>query len=514
MASSRTSNSIKNIKSGFIVQFVNKFMSFISRSVFIYCLNTEYLGVNGLFSNVLSILSFAELGIGSAIIYNMYKPVATNDIEKVKSLMKLYKKTYNLIGIIIFVLGLCLIPFMGYIVTDVPNIKENIIFIYLLFLFDTASSYFFTYKKSIIIANQKQSVINNIDSIFYLLRNVIQIIFLFMTRNFIIYLCIQILGTFLENVYISHKANKMYPYLKERNIKALKKSERKHIFENVKSLAIYQFGAVVMNGTDNILISAMLGVSIVGLVSNYTLILNSVKQVISTALNGLTASVGNLNATSNNEKKEIVYLQLTFAYYILYSFCSLAFICIINPFVNIWLGNKYVMSFSIALALGLTLFIEGIRMPGFMFRTTLGLFEKSKFTPYIGAITNIILSIILCKFCGLVGIFIATSISQLVSYFWIDPYIIYKYDFKKSSKTFFMKMLKYFLAFTMSLVLCYIIIELLNINKIFNLLLSIITVILIPNIINYLSFHKTPEYINLSQRVRQRFEERKIRKNA
>ena len=134
MTSSRTSNSIKNIKSGFIVQFVNKFMSFISRSVFIYCLNTEYLGVNGLFSNVLSILSFAELGIGSAIIYNMYKPVAKSDTEKIKSLMKLYKKAYNLIGIIIFALGLCLIPFMGYIVTDVPNIKENIIFIYCFYL--------------------------------------------------------------------------------------------------------------------------------------------------------------------------------------------------------------------------------------------------------------------------------------------------------------------------------------------------------------------------------------------
>ena len=167
MNNTRTENAIRNVKTGFLVQLINKVMAFIVRTIFIKCLNSEYLGVNGLFTNILTILSFAELGIGTAIIYSMYKPVADNDEEQIKTLMHLYKKTYNIIGIIVFSLGLLVIPFMKHIISDIPNVKENINIIYLLFLINTASSYFFTYKKSIIIAHQKESVINNIDSIFY-----------------------------------------------------------------------------------------------------------------------------------------------------------------------------------------------------------------------------------------------------------------------------------------------------------------------------------------------------------
>ena len=430
MEKNRTKNTVRNVKTGIIVQLINKIMAFVVRTIFIKCLNTEYLGVNGLFTNILTILSFAELGIGTAIIFNMYKPVAEKDEEKIKSLMSLYKKSYNTIGVIVFLLGLCIIPFMGYIIKDVPNIKENITLIYLLFLFNTSSSYFFTYKKSIIIAHQQQSVINNIDSIFYLLKSTLEIVFLILTRNYILYLIIQIIGTFIENLVISFKANKMFPYLKDKNTEKLSKKETKNIFNNVKSLVVYQFGSVIMNGTDNILISSLINVATVGLCSNYTLIISSIKSIVSTGLNGVTASVGNLNSIGTSEKKEEVFYQLTFIDYIIYSFCTIAFIVLLNPFVKLWLGNDSLLSFSVSLALALNFFVDGMRNPGFIYRTTLGLFSKAKITPYIGAITNIILSIVLCKFMGLTGIFVATIIAQLVSYTWIDPYLIHKYVYK------------------------------------------------------------------------------------
>ena len=182
MSASRTENSIKNVKTGLIVQIVNRLMIFIVRTVFIKCLNTEYLGVNGLFTNILTILSFAELGIGTAIVFSMYKPIANDNIDKIKSLMQLYKKSYCIIGCIIFVLGLLVIPFMDTLVKDVPNIKENIVFIYLLFLVNTSASYFFTYKKSIIIAHQKQSIINNIDTIFYIIKSIMKENFIWIQR--------------------------------------------------------------------------------------------------------------------------------------------------------------------------------------------------------------------------------------------------------------------------------------------------------------------------------------------
>lgn len=501
MAKSRTENAIRNVKTGFIVQLINKIMAFVVRTIFIRCLNSEYLGVNGLFTNVLTVLSFAELGIGTAIIFSMYKPVAENDTEKIKSYMALYKKSYNIIGVTVFLLGLLVIPFMGILVKNTPSIKENINLIYLLFLFNTSVSYFYTYKKSIIIAYQKQSVINNIDSVFYIIKSILEIIFLICTKNFIVYLVIQIGGTLIENIYIARKSEKMYPYLKDKNVKKLNEEESKNVFKNVKSLVIYKFGGVIMNGTDNILISALINVSTVGIVSNYNLIINSIKSIIVSALNGVTASVGNLNATGNKKQKEDIYYNLTFVYFIVYSFCAIAFIVLLNPFIKMWLGQDYVLNLSISIALAINFFVEGMRQTGYIYRTTLGLFQKAQSTPYIGAITNIVLSIILCKLWGLVGIFIATSVSQLVSYSWIDIFLIYKYELKKSPKMFIKKYIIYFVVFTIELILSLAICTLIKYNGLIGLILKGIVAVIIPNVLNIIIYRKTDEFKTIKEKV-------------
>lgn len=500
MSESRTKNALRNVKTAFVVQFINKLMAFVVRTFFIKILNSEYLGINGLFTNILTILSFAELGIGTAIIFNMYKPIAENDKEKIKSLMYLYKKAYNTIGIVVFIIGFCLIPFMNYIITDVPNIKENIIFIYLLYLFNTASSYFFTYKKSIISAHQKQSVINNIDSIFYLTKSIIEIIFLIFTKNFIVYLLIQIGGTFIENVIVSMKADKMYPYLKDKNVKALDKSESKDIFSNVKSLIIYKFGGVIMNGTDNILISVLVNVSTVGYCSNYVMIIDSVKSILSIALNGITASIGNLNVIGTRKQKEDIFYQLTFSNYLVYCFCAIAFCVLLNPFIEIWLGKDYVLNISVSCALAVSFFIEGLRNPGYTYRTTLGLFQKAKLTPYIGTISNIVFSIILCRKFGVVGIFIATSIAQILSYMWIDPYLIHKYEFHTPVMKYFKKIILYFCIFALICFITIYISSLVSFNGVIGLLLKSMIVFIVPNLINLLFFYNTVEFKSLKMK--------------
>ena len=283
--SSRTDNIVENMKTGLVVQLLNKILAFVVRTVFIKVLSTEYLGINGLFTNILTILSFAELGIGNAIIFNMYKPVANGDKEKIKSLVKLYKKAYEIIGILVLTVGICVMPFLQLIIKDAPDIKENISFIYFLFLLDTSLSYFFTYKKSIISAYQKESIINNYTTIIYLIRAVVQIVFLLVTKNFIVYLMIQILSTLMLNIILSIKANKMFPYLKEKNVQKLQEKEKKSIYKNVKSLIVYKFGSVILNGTDNVIISSMINVNMVGLCSNYTLIIEAVKTILKSVLN-------------------------------------------------------------------------------------------------------------------------------------------------------------------------------------------------------------------------------------
>ncbi len=500
MEENRTQNTIRNVKTGAIVQIINKVMAFVVQTVFIMMLNTEYLGVNGLFTNILTVLSFAELGIGTAIIFSMYKPVAEQDKEKIKSLMLLYKKAYNIIGVTVFLLGLCVIPFMSIIIKEAPNIKENLNLIYILFLFNTSISYFFTYKKSIIYAHQKQSIIDNINSIFYLIKSLLLILFLVLTRNYILYLVIQIIITLIENIVIAIKANRMYPYLKEKKIKTLEKEEQKNIFVNVKSLIVYKLGSVIMSGTDNILISSMISVGVVGLCSNYVLIINSIKSVIFSALNGVTASVGNLNAVGEPKQKEKVFYQITFIDYIVYSFCAVAFIVLLNPFITLWLGEKYLLGIAVPIALAVSFYIDGLRNPGFTYRTTLGLFKKGKATPYIGAITNIVFSILLCKIFGVAGIFIATSIAQLLSYTWIDPYLIHKYEFKTSVKKYYKKYLYYTIVFILCVVGTLGIANLINIEGIVGFILKGIIVCIIPNIINLVCFKNTEEFQELKKK--------------
>jgi O-antigen/teichoic acid export membrane protein len=497
----RTKNSIKNFSSGMFLQFLNKIMSFIVRTVFIYTLNSEYLGINGLFSNILSILSFAELGIGTAIIYNLYKPVSENDNEKIKSLMQLYKKCYNFIGVFIFIIGILAIPFFKYIINDVPNIEENIIIIYLLYLFNTSVSYFFTYKKSIISVYQKDRIINFINSFFNFLKSIFEIIVLLITHQFLLYLIVEIIFTICCNIFISVKSNKMFPFLKSKSIAKLDKNEKKSIFKNVKSLTIYKLGMVILSGTDNIIISSIINVATVGLCSNYTLIIESIRNLIVSAFDSITSSIGNLNIESNSQKKEEVFYQLNLVSFWIYSFCAIAFIILLNPLIELWLGNYYVLPEIVSVSLAISFWVTGIRTPAYTYRITLGLFEKGNFTPFLASILNLFLSILLGKYIGLSGIFFATAFCQILTYSWIDPYLIWKYKFKTSLLNYFKVMVRYTTLFIFSLGLTYYISQLLNINKLINILLKGIIVIIIPNTIYLIYFIKDENFKLIVKRI-------------
>ncbi len=502
---SRIENSIKNVKSGALVQIVNKIMQFVVRTVFIKMLNSEYLGINGLFTNILTILSFAELGVGTAIVYSMYKPIAEKDIKKINGLMKLYKKFYTCIGVTIFVLGLFVLPFLNKIVGPVHYVKESLVIIYILFLTNSASSYFFSYKKSIIIAHQKQNIIDLFDSIFYIVKSIVEVVALIVFRNFIVYIVIDIIATFTENICISKKADKLYPYLLNEETGDLSKKEKNKIFSNVKSLVIYKFGGVIMNGTDNILISYLINVSTVGLCSNYIMIINAIKSILSNALNGITASIGNLNATGDKHKKEEIFYLLNFVYYLCFSFCGIAFVVLLNPFITFWLGDEYVLASLIPFSLSLSFFVEGIRTTSYTYRTTLGLFNKGKLTPYIGAIVNILLSIILGKQMGVAGIFFATSIAQIVSYCWIDPYLIYKYEFNKNVFMFYKKLIFYFLIFIVNAYITLRVCSFITFGGILELILKGVAVCLCSSLINFICLFKTKELRNSIEYVKNHF---------
>ena len=453
-STSRIKNTTINSTIALTSKVLTFVLQFICRTVFIRVLSTEYLGVNGLFTNILTMLSFAELGIGNAIIFKLYKPIADNDEEKIKTYMKFYQKAYFLIGIIILTIGILIIPFLKYMINDVPDIKENIYFIYVLFLANSTISYFFTYKKSIIIGYQKEYIITLINLVAIIVQNIVQIIILLVTKNYILYLLIQISATFLENFLASKKADKMYPFVKDNNYEKISKSEGKKIFTDVKSLILYKIGYILSNGTDNIIISAFVGVSEVGLLSNYTTITNAITTFLSSFFNGFTASVGNLNTTDDNEKKESIFYQILSLSFLVYGFVSVAIALLSNDFIVIWLGQDYLLSFSVCLALGLNMYVDGMRFVNYTFRNTMGLFKKGRLIPLISSVTNVILSVLLVRYIGIFGVLIATVLTRLFITTMYDPYLLHKYKFNTPCRRYYLTYIYYFIILIMDFCIC------------------------------------------------------------
>jgi O-antigen/teichoic acid export membrane protein len=432
MANSRTENVARNAWFALVTEILNILLSFVSRTVFIYILGVEYLGINGLFTNVLLLLSFAELGIGNAIIYSMYKPLAIDDKEKIKSLMALYAKAYKLIGTFVFVAGLLVIPFMDYIIKDAPNIKENLNLIYILFLANTTFSYFFVYKKSIIIADQKNYIVALYQQAFHIIQVLAQIIFLLLTHEYILFLIIQIVCTLLNNIITAKKADSMYPYLKEGNPKPLDKEERKSIFANVRALFLYKFGSVILNGTDNIIISALIGVVAVGLCSNYLLVISALQAISGQVMNAFTASVGNLNAIGDTDDKERVFKRIFFVSAWMFGFFAVGLYMFLNPFINLWLGKEFILPQGVIFAIVLHFYINAVHFTAYTYRTTMGLFVQGRLAPLAAAIINIILSLWLGKTIGLMGIFLATSVARFFTTGIVDPVLVYRVGFNKN----------------------------------------------------------------------------------
>lgn len=303
----RIKNSLKNIYSGLVGQILLLITNFVTRTVFIKLLGSTYLGVSGLFSNILSLLSLAELGVGQAIMFSLYKPIAENDTEKIHALMSIYKKVYRYVFLFVLVVGLALAPFLRYIINDFDKIP-NITIIYVMYVFYSASSYLFAYKTTLLTATQKNYIVNRTTYVFSLIMMTVQVVVLFLFRNFIVYLLVQIVITISQNIYTAHKATTLYPGLKSKKVIPLEKTEKQSLVKNVKALMIYKIGTLALNSTDNILISSFVGIVKVGIYSNYTLICTSVTSFLSTIFGNLTASIGNLNAVET-KKKRLKYLM-------------------------------------------------------------------------------------------------------------------------------------------------------------------------------------------------------------
>ena len=495
MNNSRTKNTILNVVGGMAVKTSGFLTTFITRTIFLYVLGIEYAGVSSVFTNVLTVLSFAELGIGTAITYALYKPIAENDNKQIGKLMNAYRKIYSTISAVIFLLGLCVLPFMEHVIKDAPSIKEDLRLIYLLYLANTSVSYLLIYKSTFLIATQKDHLVSKYKVIISIVMMVVECITLFVFRSFVVYLVCTIVSSFAQNLVVAKVAEREYPILKQKSKEKLEKSEKKKLFKDTQALAMYKVSGTVLNGTDSILISSLFGTSNAGILGNYNLIIGQIYSFVMIIFSATSASVGNLAATTDKKYQHKIFERMLFICFWLYCFCSTSLWTLLNPFMYVWQSGRHMFGEYIVALLVIELYIRGMLSPVTQFRTSNGLFVQGKYRPVIMAVINLVTSIILAKQIGVAGIFLGTIISRATTQLWYDPWLIYKKVFKISTLKYFKT---YFIYGLVTFVCCILTSTLLNVvcpqAGMVKLLVGIILCVVIPNIVIIGLFHKTEAY--------------------
>lgn len=506
MENSRLKNSALNFASGFLGRVLTILLNFAVRTIFIYCLNEAYLSVNGLYSNILTVLSLAELGFGSAMVYRMYAPVAVKDYQKTAALLQFYKKIYIIIGVVIFLLGLCVIPFMDYIIKDKPDISGLTLY-YILFLVNTSISYWFSsYKASVLYADQKEYIKTNVQNTMAILQSGLQIVLLLLFRKYLLYLLIQLAGNIFLNLYVAHLVDKRYPEIQTYQGASLSAEERVQIRKDTEALVLSRFGHVALNGTDNIIISAVVGVLWVGRLSNYTLICDSVTSVLCQITAAITGSLGNFFATEDKHAGYALFKKVEFLNFWLYGFSFIALVTLLDPFVQIWAGERFVLGLPISIAIAINFFVAGYMNTLWVFRSTIGLFKQGKFRPILVAILNIILSIFLGKLWGVFGVLFATFLSRAAISLWYDPLILHRYGFEVSCKPFFARYFRRVLLLTTILIVMLTIryVVLSSATTVLRFAVMTMFTAIVPNAIFWLAYHRCEEYAYFRSIVKDR----------
>lgn len=493
----RTQNSIRNITAAMFGQVAGVLINLLARVFFLHFLNQTYLGLNGLFTNVLTMLSLVELGVGPAMAYSLYKPIADNDVERIKSHMAFYKKAYVTIGLAIAGLGLIFLPFYTVFMDEVPDIPHlNVI--YLLFVANTVVSYFYSYKRALIACDQKKYIDTTVHYAAYFVLNVVQIIVLALTSNYILFLALQVLSTWAENFILARKADRLYPYLRDTNVKPLAKEDSSVIFRNVAAMSMHKIGAVVVNSTDNILISKLIGLATAGLYNNYYTIIHPLQTITNQIFESIVASVGNLKATVKGgdlgHLKETFNDVFFFAFWI-FTFCSICLLNLLDPFIEfLWLRNKGWLLDDLTLyILVINFYLYGMRRPVLTFRDATGAFWHDRYKPIVESAINLVASILLAKRFGLAGIFLGTMVSTVTTSLWVEPMVLYQNVFFLPLRDYFFRFCGYTLV---GVGICLLTTWLCNLvgYSLLSLIPRVAVCLIVPNVLLLLIFRKTSEF--------------------
>ena len=475
---------------------MNQVLLFISRMVFIHYLSAAYLGVNGLFTDVLGILNLAELGVGTAMIYSLYEPAAKNDEHRLAQLMNLYRLLYRIVAVVVLLVGLALMPFLGFFIKDSSGI-EHLRLIYLMYVANSVCSYLLSYKNSIYLAYQKAYVRNLWAQLCDAVKTLFQIVLIVLTGNFILYLAVQFVMQFIPNIIVSVKVDKEFPYLKE--CRELPEKEKFHgILRNVGAMSFHKLGTVIVRNTDSLLMSSFVGLLSVGIYSNYKLVLSGINNLMDKFSNAFTGSLGNLGAIEDETRVYSIYRELDLLFFVIYAYWTVGLFALFNAFITLCFGAEYCFSTATVAVLVTEFYVSGQRKVNLLFREAKGLFWYDRYKALAEAVLNLGISIVLVKNFGVWGVFAGTFCSTVLTSVWVEPYILYKYRFHRPVKEYFKTYAGYLLMMVAAWSLTEGSCQFIRGGILAQLFLRGLVCLGVPNLLLWLIFRRTEKWKRLS----------------
>lgn len=490
MSESRVINTKRNLFFSYIDLIITIVFSFVSKYLIVRTLGDQYLGLSGLFSSILQVLNMAELGFSGAIVYNMYKPIAEGDTEKVCALLNYYRRVYRIVGLTVIIAGVCVAPFLPYLIHDNVPADINLFVLYCLYLANTGISYLvFAYKAALLNALQRMDLTKIAYSIVNITQYILQIILLITTKSYYAYIAVLIACTAGRNLLAARIASKKYPLLQCRG--DVDKETRKDIFQRVKGLLVCNISSVTYTTFDNIILSSFVGLTAVAVYNNYYLICGHLLNVIAIIRGAMQASVGNSVAKESVEKNYQDMLLWHFLFAVISTWCVTCMFSLYQPFMIMWMGEERLLPLVDVGLLCFWFFVIASQHSFFMYSSGSGLWWEMRWPYILSTICNLLLNIVLGKIIGITGILFASAFSSCVfGLIWQCKIVLKKY-FNRSVKQFQIYELFYLLICVLSVFFSYIVNSLILIDGILGMLIRLIVCTVISGVCMVLAYGKT-----------------------
>ena len=491
----RKKNATRNIIFGTCLKLYQIVVPFLMRTIMIYFMGVQYLGLNSLFTSVLQVLNLAELGVGSAMVYSMYKPVAEHDNNTICAFMGLYRKYYRIIGMVVLAAGCVIIPFVPHLIkSDVPE-GINIYVLYVMNLLATVFTYWlYAYKNSILQAYQRNDIVSKVTMITDTIKYILQIFTIVFLKNYYMYVLVLILLQIASNIITAAVVTRMYPEYRCKG--SLPKEEVAQINSRIRDLFTSKIGAVIVNSADTVVISAFLGLTVLAIYQNYFFIISSVIAFIAVVFNSCTAGIGNSIIVETKEKNYNDFKKFTFLIAWIAGFCTVCIVCLMQPFMNIWMnGNeKLMLGMSEVVCFCIYFFVYEIQQLLLTYKDAAGMWHEDKYRPLVTALTNLALNIIMVQFFGLYGVLLSTVISIIfIGMPWLF-YNLFTVLFKRNAAKYVIRVVYYTVITIVISIITYSVCSLVPFTGIAELIVKLIICIIVPNLLFFATLFKFEEF--------------------